>query len=41
MNVPEFLKVRAGDTVLVGEDEFAIVLSFIEEARAPQGGRLF
>ena len=30
MNEPEFLKVKPGDTVLVGEDEIAKVLSFSE-----------
>jgi|TARA_B100000214_G_scaffold36124_1_gene22768 hypothetical protein len=41
MNVPELLKVRAGDNVLVGEDEIAIVISFVEEARAPCGPNFF
>ena len=35
MSVPKFLKVKLGDTVLVGEDEIANVLSFIEGARDP------
>ena len=29
LNEPEFLKVKAGDTVLIGEDEIAKVLTFI------------
>ena len=29
MNEPEFLKVKPGDIVLVGEDEIAKVLSFV------------
>ena len=35
MSEPSFLKVKLGDTVLVGEDEIANVLSFIEGARDP------
>ena len=35
MNDPEFLKVKPGDTVLVGEDEIAKVLSFVGGARDP------
>ena len=37
MNEPEFLKVKPGDTVLVGEDEIAKVLSFVggEETQTP------
>ena len=35
MNDPEFLKVKPGDTVLVGEDEIAEVLSFVGGARDP------
>ena len=30
---PEFLKVKPGDTVLVGEDEIEKVLSFVGGAR--------
>ena len=33
MNVPEFLKVKPGDTVFVGENEIAKVLSFVGGAR--------
>ena len=33
MSEPKFLKVKLGDTVLVGEDEIANVLSFVEGAR--------
>ena len=35
MSEPKFLKVKLGDTVLVGEDEIANVLSFVEEAIDP------
>ena len=35
MNEPEFLKVKPGDTVLVGEDEIAKVLPFVGGARDP------
>ncbi len=35
MSEPKFLKVKLGDTVLVGEDEIANVLSFVEGARDP------
>ena len=31
MNEPEFLEVKPGDTVLVGEDENAKVIHFLEE----------
>ncbi len=31
MSEPKFLKVKLGDTVLVGEDEIANFLSFVEE----------
>ena len=37
----EFLKVKRGDTVLVGEDEIAKVLSFIGGARDPGIPTLF
>ena len=33
MSEPKFLKVKLGDTVLVGEDEIAKVLSFVVGAR--------
>ena len=33
MNEPEFLKVKPGDTVLVGKDEIAKVLSFVGGAK--------
>ncbi len=41
MNEPEFLKVNAGDTVLVGKDEIAKVLSFVGGAREPDSSTLF
>ena len=41
MNEPEFLKVKPGDTVLVGEDEIAKVLSFVGGARDPDSSTLF
>ena len=41
MNEPEFLKVNPGDTVLVGEDEIAKVLSFVGGARDSDGPTLF
>ena len=40
-NEPEFLKVKAGDTVLIGEDEIAKVLTFIGGARDPDAPTLF
>ena len=41
MNEAEFLKVKPGDTVLVGEDQIAKVLSFVVEARDPNRPTLF
>ena len=41
MNKPEFLKVKPGDTVLVGEYETAKVLSFVGGARDPDAPTLF
>ena len=41
MNEPEFLKVKPGDTVLVGEDEIVKVLSFVGGARDPDAPTLF
>ena len=41
MNEPEFLKVKPGDTVLVGEDEIAKVISFVGGARDPDALTLF
>ena len=41
INEPEFLKVKPGDTVLVGEDEIAKVLSFVVGARDPAASKLF
>ena len=41
MNEPEFLKVKPGDTFLVGEDEIAKVLSFVGGARNPDAPSLF
>ena len=39
MSEPEFLKVKLGDTVLVGEDEIAKVLSFVVGARDPAASK--
>ena len=41
MNEPEFLKVKPGDTLLVGKDEIAKVLSFVGGARDPDSPTLF
>jgi len=41
MNEHEFLKVKPGDTVLVGEDEIEKVLSFAGGARDPDATPLF
>ena len=41
MNEPVFLKVKSGDTVLVGIDEIAMVLTFIGGARDPDAPTLF
>ena len=41
MNEPEFLKVKLGDTFLVGEDEIVKVLSFVGGARDPVAPTLF
>ena len=41
MNEPEFLKVKPGDTVLIGENEIAIVLSYVGGARDPDSPTLF
>ena len=41
MNEPKFLKVKPGDTVLVGEDEIVKVLSFVGGARDPDAPTLF
>ena len=41
MNEPEFLKVKPGETVLVGKDEIAKVLSFVGGARDPDSPTLF
>ena len=38
---PKFLKVKLGDTVLVGEDEIAKVLSFVVGARDPAASKPF
>ena len=40
-NPPEFLKVKLGDTVLLGEDELAKVIAFIGRARDPGIQTLF
>ena len=41
MNEPDFLKVKAGDTILIGEDEIAKVLTFIGGSRGPDSPTLF
>ena len=41
LNQPEFLKIKAGDTVLIGEDETAKVLTFIGGSRDPDEPSLF
>ena len=41
MSEPKFLKVKLGDTVLVGEDEIAKVLSFVVGARDPAASKPF
>ena len=41
MNEPEFLKVKPVDTVLVGKDEIAKVLSFVGGATDPDSPTLF
>tara|TARA_B100000700_G_scaffold269355_1_gene310663 strand:+ start:161 stop:379 length:219 start_codon:yes stop_codon:yes gene_type:complete len=38
---PEFLKVKPGDTVLIGENEIAKVLTFIGGSRDPDSPTLF
>ena len=38
---PLFLRVKARDTVLVGEDEICKVLSFVGGARDPDSSTLF
>ena len=40
-NPPEFLKVKLGDTVLLGEDELAKVIAFMGGARDPDIPTLF
>ena len=41
MREPKFLKVKIGDTVLVGEDEIAKVLSIVVGARDPVASKPF
>ena len=41
MNEPEFLKVKPGDTVLIGEKEIVKVISFVGGARDPEVPTLF
>ena len=41
MNDPEFLKVKPGDTVLVGKDEIAKVFSFVGGATDSDSPTLF
>ena len=40
-NDPEFLKVKPGDCVLIGENEIAKVLTFIGGSRDPYASSLF
>ena len=40
-NPPEFLKVKPGDIVLIGENEIAKVLTFIGGLRDPEAPTLF
>ena len=40
-NPPEFLKVKPGDTVLIGENEIAKVLTFIGGSSDPDSPTLF
>ena len=37
----EFLKVKAGDTVLINQDEIAKVISIVGGARDPEANTLF
>ena len=41
VNKPDFLKVKPGDTVLIGEDEIAKVLTFMGGSRDPDAPTLF
>ena len=41
MNEPKFLKVKPGDTVLVGEAEIGKVLTFIGGSQEPDAPTLF
>jgi len=41
LNEPVFLKVKAGDTVLIAEDDIAKVLSFIGGSRDTDSPTLF
>ena len=41
MNEPEFLKVKPEDTVIVGNDEIAKVLTFVGGAVTPYVSTLF
>ena len=41
MNEPKILKVKLGDTALVGEDEISKVLLFVEVARDPVSPKPF
>tara|TARA_B100001250_G_scaffold55526_1_gene42936 strand:- start:858 stop:1067 length:210 start_codon:yes stop_codon:yes gene_type:complete len=41
MNEPVFLKVKSGDTVLIGQDEIVKVISFVGGARDPDAPTLF
>ena len=41
LNEPVFLKVKAGDSVLIGDDEIAKVLNFVGRSREPDAPTLF
>ena len=41
LNEPVFLKVKAGDSVLIGDNEIAKVLNFVGGSRDPDAPTLF
>ena len=41
LNKPIFLKVKAGDSVLIGDNEIAKVLNFVGGSRDPDAPTLF
>ena len=41
LNEPVFLKVKAGDSVLIGDNEIAKVLNFVGGSRDPDTPKLF